>query len=82
VTPEPGPEEDALQRDASRTATRLLAALPAEHREVLVLREFEEMSYSDIACVLEIPIGTVMSRLARARAALKDIAANEPGAFA
>jgi len=82
VTPEPGPEEDALQRDASRTAARLLAALPAEHREVLVLREFEDMSYGEIASVLEIPIGTVMSRLARARTALKDIAANEPGVFA
>ena len=82
VTPEPGPEEDALQRDASRTAARLLAALPAEHREVLVLREFEDMSYGDIACVLAIPIGTVMSRLARARTALKDIAANTPGVFA
>lgn len=81
VAPEPGPEEDAQQRDASSTVARLLAALPADHREVLVLREFEEMSYGDIARVLEIPIGTVMSRLARARTALKALTENSPGAF-
>lgn len=82
VTPEPGPEGEALQRDAGRTVARLLATLPEEHREVLVLREFEEMSYGDIARVLEIPIGTVMSRLARARTALKAATANQPGVFA
>ena len=81
-SPEPGPEDEVLQRDASRTVARLLAALPAEHREVLVLREFEDMSYSDIARVLDIPIGTVMSRLARARSALKAITASTPGALA
>jgi RNA polymerase sigma-70 factor, ECF subfamily len=82
VTPEPGPEGEALQRDAGRTVARLLATLPEEHREVLVLREFEEMSYGEIARVLEIPIGTVMSRLARARTALKAATANQPGVFA
>ena len=81
VAPQPGPEEDALQRDTSSTVARLMAALPAEHREVLVLREFDEMSYGDIARVLDIPIGTVMSRLARARSALKAIAASTPGVF-
>jgi len=81
VAPEPGPEEDALRRDASSTVARLLAQLPAEHREVLLLREFDEMSYADIARVLEIPIGTVMSRLARARAALKAITTSTPGVF-
>ena len=82
VASEPGPEDDALRRDAGRTIARLLAALPAEHREVLVLREFDEMAYADIALVLEIPIGTVMSRLARARSALKELTANTPGVFA
>ena len=82
-SPEPGPEDETLRRDASRTVARLLAALPEEHREVLVLREFEDMSYSDIARVIEFPIGTVMSRLARARAALKAIMASTPkGTFA
>src|ERR1043165_7830431 len=76
-TPEPGPEGEALRRDAGRTVARLLATLPDEHREVLVLREFEDRSYGDIARVLDIPIGTVMSRLARARSALKAAMANE-----
>jgi len=71
VANEPGPEAETLRRDASRTLARLLALLPEEHREVLNLRELEDMSYSDIASVLNVPIGTVMSRLARARAALK-----------
>jgi len=79
VAPEPGPEEDALRRDAGNTVARLLAALPAEHREVLILRELDDMSYADIARVLEIPIGTVMSRLARARSALKAMTASTPG---
>ena len=49
-----------------------MASLPAEHREVLILREIEELDYREIAAVAQIPIGTVMSRLARARAALKE----------
>jgi RNA polymerase sigma-70 factor (ECF subfamily) len=45
--------------------------LPEEHRVVLVLREIEDLDYRSIATVTNVPIGTVMSRLARARAALK-----------
>jgi len=45
--------------------------LPEEHRVVLVLREIEEMDYAQIAAAINVPIGTVMSRLARSRAALK-----------
>ena len=70
-TPQAGPEVEALRRDDRRTIGRLMAALPEEYREVLVLREIEELNYRDIATVASIPIGTVMSRLARARAALK-----------
>ena len=44
-----------------------LAALPAHFREALILREMEDLSYKDIARVTAVPIGTVMSRLARAR---------------
>ena len=82
VSPEAGPEADALQRDASRSLARMLAALPAEHREVLILREIEDMSYNDIASVLGIPVGTVMSRLARARSALKILSTSNSGALA
>jgi RNA polymerase sigma-70 factor (ECF subfamily) len=66
-----GPEGAALESEASRTLERLVAALAEQHREVLILREIEELDYRDIAKVLEVPIGTVMSRLARARAALR-----------
>jgi RNA polymerase sigma-70 factor (ECF subfamily) len=67
-----GPEAATIMRDEQRSLERLLAQLPQEQREVLVLRELEEMSYSEIAGVTGAPIGTVMSRLARARAALRD----------
>jgi RNA polymerase sigma-70 factor (ECF subfamily) len=52
------------------------AAIPllsTEHREVLLLREFEQMSYEEIATALEVPRGTVESRLHRARAELKEL---------
>ena len=49
----------------------VLRTLGAEHREVLVMREFDQMSYAEIAQVLETPIGTVESRLHRARAELR-----------
>jgi RNA polymerase sigma-70 factor (ECF subfamily) len=48
-----------------------MSELPAEYREVLILREIEDLSYREIAAVTEVPMGTVMSRLARARAELK-----------
>jgi RNA polymerase sigma-70 factor (ECF subfamily) len=67
-----GPETTSMRHDEARTLARLLAALPEEHREVLILREIEELGYREIAAVADIPIGTVMSRLARARAALKE----------
>jgi len=55
---------EASDRDA---VNRAVAALPAEFREVIVLREVEELSYKEISDVVGVPIGTVMSRLARAR---------------
>jgi RNA polymerase sigma-70 factor (ECF subfamily) len=50
-----------------------IAKLPLKHREILILRHFEDMDYARIADVLEIPIGTVMSRLFHARRKLKSI---------
>jgi RNA polymerase sigma-70 factor (ECF subfamily) len=67
----PDPESTSIRRDEQRTLDRLISALPEEQREVLVLREIEEMDYRQIATIANIPIGTVMSRLARARAALR-----------
>ncbi len=67
----PDPESVSIRLDHERTLERLLSELPEEHREVLILREIEDMNYRDIAMITDVPIGTVMSRLARARAALK-----------
>ena len=65
------PEQTFMAADAARNVHALLLALSPEFREVVVLRELEELSYRDIAAITGVPIGTVMSRLARARAALK-----------
>jgi RNA polymerase sigma-70 factor (ECF subfamily) len=61
------PETTLMRREDVRRVTRLLATLPAELRETLVLREIEELSYKEIAQITETPIGTVMSRLWRGR---------------
>ena len=65
----PGQPVDALlqQRDARRLVNSALEQLPEEFREVIVLRELEDLSYKEIAAIAGIPLGTVMSRLARAR---------------
>ncbi len=64
------PEKTLLEADTRRSVMAALDALPQAAREVLVLREIEDLSYKRIATILDVPIGTVMSRLARARAAL------------
>ena len=59
---------NVAQRNADRgQINQAIAALPIAYREVLVLRELEDLSYKDIARIADIPLGTVMSRLARAR---------------
>ena len=63
--------DEQLDRDeASAQLHRALDALPFKFREVLVLRELEELSYQDIGRIVRAPVGTVMSRLSRARARL------------
>jgi RNA polymerase sigma-70 factor (ECF subfamily) len=66
------PEQTVLRRHESETMGRLIGELPAEFKEVIVLREINDLSYRDIASVIEVPIGTVMSRLARGRKMLRD----------
>ena len=56
-----------------------LAELPLEYREVLVLRELEELSYLEIARITRLPLGTVMSRLSRARKRLQQSLLNLAG---
>lgn len=66
-----GPEQHAISRAEAEALSEAIAALPLGFREVLILRELEELSYKEIARVTDTPIGTVMSRLARARALLQ-----------
>jgi RNA polymerase sigma-70 factor, ECF subfamily len=65
------PESMLLQRLDGELVQRALEELPAAYREVLLLCEVEEMSYQEISATLDIPMGTVMSRLSRARRALR-----------
>src|SRR4051812_16854354 len=66
------PETLAARSLDRRMLNEAIAALPVQFREVLVLRELEDLSYKDIARIAGIPIGTVMSRLARARRLLAE----------
>jgi RNA polymerase sigma factor (sigma-70 family) len=63
----------AIAASESERVMRAVASLPVEFREVIVLREVEEMSYKEIGAVVGAPIGTVMSRLARARKRLAEL---------
>jgi RNA polymerase sigma-70 factor (ECF subfamily) len=65
------PEQAAVRRAESKVLADAVAELPLAFREVLILREMEDLSYKEIARIADIPIGTVMSRLARARALLQ-----------
>ena len=66
------PESILLQRSDRQLVQQALGRLPVPYREVLLLCEFEELSYHEISATLSIPMGTVMSRLSRARRALRD----------
>lgn len=65
------PEQVVLAQESEARLRALVARLPETLRETLVLREYGELSYAQIASALEVPVGTVMSRLARARDALR-----------
>ena len=69
--PQVSPETEVLHQRDAETIRRLVAELPDPFREAIVLREINDLSYSEIADVVGVPIGTVMSRLARARSMLR-----------
>jgi RNA polymerase sigma-70 factor (ECF subfamily) len=67
VSKYPDPEAVLIQKSNSQVVQQALEKLALEYREVIVLRELEGLSYKEIAQIVEIPLGTVMSRLSRAR---------------
>lgn len=73
------PETLLMQKDSGRLLQQALEALPLEFREVMVMRELEDLSYKQIAGIVGIPIGTVMSRLGRGRKLLAKILTPENG---
>lgn len=70
VTQTPTPEAEMIAQADEALLQAAIDALPAPFREALVMREFNGLSYREIASIVDIPVGTVMSRLARARALL------------
>lgn len=66
------PEDDCQQNQTIRRVRQAVSELPLGQREVITLVDLEECSYGEVAAILDIPIGTVMSRLSRARFALKE----------
>lgn len=75
--PHPGPEAIAMQEERTAIVQTAVLSLPVASRTVLVLREYEGMSYQEIAEALDIPLGTVMSRLNYARRLLKEMLEQE-----
>lgn len=65
------PPAIAMRKADKEQINAAIASLPVPYREVLVLRELEDLSYADIARIAEIPVGTVMSRLSRARGLMR-----------
>ncbi len=72
IAPADGPEALLARELDRRMLNEAIAALPLQFREVLILRELEDLSYREIARIANVPIGTVMSRLARARRLLAE----------
>lgn len=70
---QPGPDGHAERRQTAHRIRNAVSALPLGQRQVVTLVDLEEMSYAEVAAVLDIPIGTVMSRLCRARSALREL---------
>jgi len=82
----PSEEEDPLsvveREDIRSKLQKLIRELPKEYQEVLILREYEGLSYEEISNILKCPVGTVESRLFRARRELKEKLLREVGSYA
>ena len=71
------PESEFLRQANTEQVRRAIEHLPPEYREVILMRELEQMSYREIAAVMQSPLGTVMSRISRARSMLRQLIASE-----
>ncbi len=76
---EPSPEAELIRKADSQMIRQALEELPYQYREILVLRELEELSYKEISKIVDIPLGTVMSRLSRSREQLYERLAKTTG---
>lgn len=74
----PGPDSHAERQQTVNRVRTAIAALPLGQRQVVTLVDLEDFSYAEVADILAIPIGTVMSRLCRARASLKELLMEAP----
>ena len=74
----PNPEQELIALEDGQRLRRAIASLPSPFLETLVMRDINGLSYREIAEATEVPVGTVMSRLARARAVLAKILRSEP----
>lgn len=72
----PNPESSALREAEIQSLRACIDHLPTEYREVIILRELEQMPYKEIAVAAAVPVGTVMSRLSRARVRLQECIAS------
>jgi RNA polymerase sigma-70 factor (ECF subfamily) len=71
------PESEFLRQATSEQVRRAIEQLSPEFREVILMRELEQLSYKEIAAVTQSPLGTVMSRISRARAMLRQFIAGQ-----
>jgi RNA polymerase sigma factor (sigma-70 family) len=81
VTAGPTPEDTLIRLDNQAALHTALEQLQPQLREALLLCDVEEIKYKDIAVILDVPIGTVMSRISRARRTLRQLLQSQPGEF-
>ncbi len=73
ASPDDSPETDVINRDLARLVRESLEELKEDHRVILLMREYQDLSYDEIAEILALNVGTVKSRLSRARRELRDL---------
>ena len=79
--PTPGPQQQAERQETREAVRDAIRQLPPEYRQIVVLRFLEELNYEEIGAALQLPAGTVKSRLNRAKAQLKDILSKSGNLF-